>query len=71
MELMNLEEINNIEDYGLRTIRLKYWNLRHKAFLDERHISDSELDIVWEKLKEDEEKEISLYLKKQEDNPND
>lgn len=71
MELMNLKEINNIEDYGLKTIRLKYWNLRHKAFLDERNISDSELDNVCKKLDEDEEKEISLYLKKQEEQPND
>ena len=48
-------------------MRIKYWNLRHKAFLDERNISDSELDIVCKKLDEDEEKEISLYLKKQEE----
>ena len=60
---MNLKEINQNEDDGLRKIRLKYWNLRHKAFLDEQHISDHELNQYLDESIEDEEKEISEYLR--------
>lgn len=37
-EILNQEEIGRIENYKLREIRLKYWNLRHKALLDEQYI---------------------------------
>lgn len=65
---MNLEEIEKIEDYGLQNIRLKYWNLRHKAFLDEHGIPDEELERVWNELDKAEEKEVALYLKNKEKN---
>lgn len=61
---MNNEEINKIDDLGLRNIRLKYWELKHKAFLDEHGIPDQELGKVWDMLTEKEEKEVSSYLAK-------
>lgn len=63
-EILNNEEIERIQDYELRQIRQKYWNLRHKAFLDEAHISDQELDRVWENLKAREQDEIAKYRQK-------
>lgn len=63
-EILNNEEIERIQDYELRQIRQKYWNLRHKAFLDEAHISDQELDRVWEDLKAREQDEIAKYRQK-------
>lgn len=63
-EILNNEEIERIQDYELRQIRHKYWNLRHKAFLDEAHISDQELDRVWENLKAREQDEIAKYRQK-------
>ncbi len=62
---MNLKEIEQIEDVGLRSIRLKYWNLRHKAFLDEHGTPDTELAKVHERLYKQEEIEIEEYIKKQ------
>ena len=67
---MNINEINNIKDYNLREIRLKYWNLRHKAFLDEHGISDQDLGKVLDELTTKEEKEVTEYLKKQEEQNN-
>ena len=62
---MNIKEINEIQDSGLKVIRMKYWNLRHKAFLDEHRVSDQELEKVWSKLDEAEEKEVAAYFKEQ------
>ncbi len=67
---MNIKEIEKIEDIGLREIRLKYWNLRHKAFLDEHGIPDQEIGNVFDYLTKKEEEEVSRYLKVQEDKEN-
>ena len=63
-EILNQEEISRIRDLELQSIRSKYWGLRHKAFLDEHGISDSELGSVFDRLKEDEMKEIEEYKAK-------
>ena len=62
---MNHEEINKIKDPGLHAIRLKYWNLRHKAFVDEHGISDQELVNDWDGLTGAEEKEVASYIEEQ------
>ena len=67
---MNIKEIEQIEDVELRKIRMKYWNLRHKAFLDEHGISDQEIGDVFDSLTKEEEEEVSRYLKSQEDKEN-
>ena len=67
---MNIKEIEQIEDVELRKIRMKYWNLRHKAFLDEHGISDQEIGNVLDSLTKEEEEEVSRYLKTQEDKEN-
>lgn len=67
---MNIKEIEHIEDFGLREIRRKYWNLRHKTFLDEHGIPDQEIGNVLDSLTKKEEEEISLYLKSQEEKKN-
>ncbi len=67
---MNLDGIKKIEDHGLHEIRLKYWNLKHKAFLDEHGVPDEKLGEVCERLDEEEEKEIAKYLKEQEEQTN-
>ena len=67
---MNLKEIEKIEDFELRSIRLKYWNLRYKAFLDEHKIPDTELERVHEELYKKEEAEIEEYNKKKALNDN-
>ena len=67
---MNIKEIEQIADVELRKIRMKYWNLRHKAFLDEHGISDQEIGNVFDSLIKKEEEEVSRYLKSQEDKEN-
>lgn len=67
---MNINEINQIDDHRLREIRLKYWNLRHKAFLDEHGIQDQDLGVVWDELSAKEEKEVAEYMKNQEEQGN-
>ena len=67
---MNIKEIEQIEDVELRKIRMKYWNLRHKAFLDEHGISDQEIGDVFDSLTKKEEEEVSRYLKTQEEKEN-
>ena len=62
---MNLKEIEKIEDLELRSIRMKYWNLRHKAFLDEHRVSDAELSKIHDELYKQEEFEIEEYRKRQ------
>jgi len=52
---MNIKEIEQIEDVELRKIRMKYWNLKHKAFLDEHGISDQEIGDVFDSLTKKEE----------------
>ena len=56
-EILNNEEIERIQDTELQEIRRKYWNLRHKAALDEAHISDQELGRVLDDLKAKEQAE--------------
>lgn len=68
---MNIKEIEQIEDVELRKIRMKYWNLRHTAFLDEHGISDQEIGNVLDSLTKEEEEEVSRYLKTQEEKEND
>ncbi len=60
-EILNNKEIQCIKDYKLRKIRNKYWNLRHKAFLDEHGIPDSEIGNVYDKLIKEEQQEIEKY----------
>lgn len=62
---MNLKEIEKIEDFELRSIRLKYWNLRHKAFLNEQGIPDAEIANVFEKLYKKEAEEVEEYKRNQ------
>jgi len=50
-DVLNNEEIQQIEDKELRDIRWKYWNMFHKAFLDESGIPDDELERVVESIK--------------------
>lgn len=61
---MTLEEINSIEDIALREIRLKYWNLLHKVFLDEHGIPDHKLGSIVDELTAEENREIAAYLSK-------
>ena len=61
---MNLKEIEQIEDLELRSIRLKYWNLRHKVFLDEHGVPDAMLEKAWNDLYKQEELEIEDYMRK-------
>lgn len=60
-EILNQEEISRIKDNELRSIRSKYWSLRHKAFIDERGISDAELEKVFDELNKQEKIEIEQY----------
>ncbi len=62
MYIMNNEEIYKIKDLGLSEIRIKYWNLKHKAFLDEQNISDYELEKVFDELDKQENIEVEKYL---------
>ncbi|MBQ9940771.1 MAG: hypothetical protein IJO74_04460 [Clostridia bacterium] len=61
---MNLKEIEQIEDLELRSIRLKYWNLRHKVFLDEHGVPDAMLEKAWNDLCKQEELEIKEYKRR-------
>ncbi len=61
---MNLKEIEQIEDLELRSIRLKYWNLRHKVFLDEHGVPDAMLEKAWNDLYKQEELEIEEYKRR-------
>lgn len=62
-EMLNNEQISRIKDPVLREIRSRYWDLRHKAFLDEHNISDAELGDIWDQLKEQEKQELDNYRK--------
>ena len=65
-KILNNEEIYRIKDPELRSIREKYWDLRHKAFLDEHRILDSEIGNVFDQLCEKEQQEIAEYRKQRE-----
>lgn len=65
-DVLNNEEIQQIEDKELRDIRWKYWNMFHKAFLDESGIPDDELERVVESIKVQEQDEILKYRQKKE-----
>lgn len=59
--IMNQEEISEIKDINIKTIKRKYWNLKHKAFLDEQNISDSELEKAFDKYSLEEKMELEEY----------
>lgn len=63
-EVLNQEEINRIENAELRDIRMKYWQLQRDAFLDEKNISDQELNKVSKGLKDKEMEEIQRFKNK-------
>ena len=62
-KVLSPTEINEIEDEELKNLRLKYWKLRHDAFLSEE-IPEENLDAEIEKLFDEEQKEIKLYREK-------
>jgi len=62
-EVLNQEEISRIENDEVREIRFKYWNLKHKAFIDEHNISDAELEKIFDNLFLAEQKELESYKK--------
>ena len=61
-KVLSPSEINQIEDEELRKIRLKYWKLRHDAFLDEE-IPEDDLDMVIENLFKEEQEKMEDYRK--------
>jgi len=63
-EILNYEEISRIKDNELRQIREKYWELRHKAFIDENDIPDDIIGDIFEKLIKREQEEIENYKMK-------
>jgi len=64
--ILNQNEITRIKDYELRSIRSKYWHLRHKVFLDEQGVPDWKLDSVMNKIDAEEKAEIEAYRKRKE-----
>lgn len=60
---MSHEEINNIKDNAIVSIKHKYWDLYYKAFLDEYNIPDNELGSVVNKLQLQERRELEEYYK--------
>lgn len=63
-DILNNEEINMIENSELREIRTRFWYMRHLAFIDENNIRDDEIDDVFNKLIEEEKKELELFKSK-------
>ncbi|MCG7317658.1 hypothetical protein [Brevibacillus laterosporus] len=59
--ILNQEEINRIQSPQLREIRMKYWRLRHEAFIDERNISDRDLEKVLDELIRQEQEELQRF----------
>lgn len=49
---------------------MKYWNLKHKAFLDEHRIPDNKIGEVFDYLTAKEEEEVSVYLRLREEKEN-
>lgn len=60
---MNPIEINKIKDINVLKIKQKYWDLKHKAFLDEYNIPDKELSCEYDKLTKLERNELEEYYK--------
>ncbi|WP_438351386.1 hypothetical protein ACP8HI_12485 [Paenibacillus sp. FA6] len=60
-EVLNQEEINRIQNLQLREIRMKYWRLRHEAFIDERNIADRDVGNVWDILIRQEQEELQPF----------
>lgn len=58
---MNSIKIAEIKDLKIQEIKKKYWNLKHKAFLDEYKIKDWELGEVLDKYTALERKELEEY----------
>lgn len=58
---MNQGEISEITDSRIRDIKMKYWNKKHEAFMNEQEIKDSELGNEFDKLTEMEKKELEEY----------
>lgn len=63
---INNEEINRIEDFKLRSIRYKYWNMKRTALVDEINIPDSEIEKVLNKIDEEECIELKKYRENKE-----
>ncbi|MED1789052.1 hypothetical protein P4V47_16435 [Brevibacillus laterosporus] len=59
--ILNQEEINRIQSPQLREIRMKYWRLRHEAFINERNISDRDLEKVLDELIRQEQEELQRF----------
>lgn len=58
---MNQNEISEISDSNIRNIKMKYWDKKHKAFLNEREIKDTELGNEFDRIEELEKKELEDY----------
>ena len=54
-------KIYDIEDNTIRQIKIKYFNKIHSVVEDEYNIKDKDLLQVYEKLKEEEKKELEEY----------
>ena len=63
-EILNPAQIMRIKDNELRKIRMRYWNMFHKAFLDEHGIPDQEIGNVYERIKAAEQAELQRYKEK-------
>lgn len=66
-KILNQEEISRIQNLELRKIRSKYWGLRHKVFINERNISDSESKKLWDELICEEQEELHRFKNKNTD----
>ena len=60
---MNPKEIDEIEDINVFEIKRKYWELKHKAFLDEHNIADKDFGNVYDSLTQEERQELEEYYK--------
>lgn len=58
---MNSTKIAEIEDLKIQDIKKKYWDLKHKAFLDEYKIKDWELGEIFDRYTSLERKELEEY----------
>lgn len=63
---MTPNEINEITDNNIRNIKQKYWELKHKSFLDEQNISDQDLGNVYDELTQQEKEELIQYYNSKE-----
>jgi hypothetical protein len=66
-DILNNEEIGRIKNPNLREIRWKYWELRHKAFINEEKIPDQELGKVTDEINKAEQKELNAFKLKMQD----